>query len=249
MRIAGVISTENLDLQNERILQRGLNFDDFLGERGFFNNDHKKNFLDILGYPESVQVFGAGEQLPNGTVAKSATTWCEGYLLDTESGRATFELAKALEGTGRCLGFSVEGRVEQRQGKQGGTIAKARIQNCAITHQPVNQDSRLQVLLRSLTAVEKGLALTSDGAPPSKPGASDGRNAGGMKLSREALSRKVVSTASISGSRKRRRKASKTAQKSHSRPRLLESLYSAFPDLQPETAVYVVKALNRTRAR
>lgn len=249
MRIAGVISTQSLDLQNERIIQHGLNFDDFLGERGFFNNDHRKGFLDILGYPERVEQFNPGESLPNGQVAKSHTTWCEGYLLDTDNGRATFELAKALVGTGRCLGFSVEGKVEERRGSSGQAIAKARIQHCAITHQPVNQDSRLEVLLRSLaSSCTKGLALTSDGAAPANPGSvADGRNGSGMRLSREGLSRKVVSTASAEAGRKRRKRR-KTARKSQVRPCLLESIYSEFPDLRPEAAIELVKSIQRTRA-
>ena len=50
MRIAGVISTDARDKQGERILQDGLDFDDFLRD-GWFNDNHAKDTTGIVGYP------------------------------------------------------------------------------------------------------------------------------------------------------------------------------------------------------
>ncbi len=153
MRIGGPIGSECEDLAKEVVLQEGLNYDDFLGVRGFFNKNHSADTLDILGAPEQVKLFAAGQAMPNGQIAKHATTWVEGFLYDTAKGRETYELAKAMQGSGKSLGFSIEGHVEQRSGPGNRTIAKARIQNVAITHVPCNPDARLEVLLRSVQAM------------------------------------------------------------------------------------------------
>ena len=105
---------------------------------------------DLLGIPEFVQSYDKGAVLPNGTVAKNNLTWCEGYLLDTEGGRKTYEIARALQGTGKSLGFSIEGSINQRQGLGGKVIGKASVRHVAITHQPVNQGTSLEALVRSL---------------------------------------------------------------------------------------------------
>lgn len=151
MRIGGPIGSECEDIAKEVVLQKGLNYDDFLGLRGFFNKNHSQDTLDILGAPESVRLYEAGEKMPDGSIAKHATTWVEGFLYDTAKGRETYELAKAMQGSGKSLGFSIEGHVEERSGPGNRTISKARIQNVAITHVPCNPDARLEILLRSVS--------------------------------------------------------------------------------------------------
>ncbi len=152
-RIGGIISTETPDQQGETILQRGLDFSAFL-KHGWFNDNHSKATAGILGYPESVKLFRKGEALPDGTIAKAQGTWAEGYMLDTPEAMKIWDLGRALQKTHRRLGFSVEGKVEARAGMNDNIIAKAKIRNVAITNCPVNADSRLEVLAKSLAAVE-----------------------------------------------------------------------------------------------
>lgn len=153
-RIGGIISTESPDRQGEVILQRGLDFNEFL-QHGWFNDNHSKQTDGILGYPESVKRFKKGDFLPDGTVAKSNGTWAEGYLLDTPKAMSIWDLGRSLQKTHRRLGFSVEGKIESRVGPEDRIIAKAKIRNVAITNCPVNTDSRLEVLAKSLAAIER----------------------------------------------------------------------------------------------
>lgn len=152
-RIAGIISTERVDQQGDVVLQNGLDFAHFLSD-GWFNDNHSKATDGVLGYPENVAYFSKGDILPDGNVAESNLHWVEGYLLETEKANRIWELGRALQGTGRRLGFSVEGAIQKRMGPGKKTIAKASVRNVAITNCPVNTDSRLEVLARSLTAFE-----------------------------------------------------------------------------------------------
>jgi len=53
-KIAGVISTEEVDLQGERVLQKGLDFGYFL-KKGVFNYEHQPGAQNLLGYPTKVR--------------------------------------------------------------------------------------------------------------------------------------------------------------------------------------------------
>jgi hypothetical protein len=155
-RIGGIISTETPDRENEVVLQQGLDFTDFL-RAGWFNDNHSKKTTDILGYPEEVKRFKRGAQLPDGSKAKANCSWVEGYLLPKwNKAKEVWELAQALSDTDRRLRFSVEGKVEKREGPGGRIVAKAKVRNVAVTNAPINDDTRLEVLAKSLRAIEAG---------------------------------------------------------------------------------------------
>jgi hypothetical protein len=153
-RIGGLISTETEDRHREVVLQKGLDLGDFV-QSGWFNDNHSKDTTGIVGYPEQTTLIKKGEPLPDGTLAKATGTWAEGYLLDTRRASDIWELGQALQKSGRRLGFSVEGSVLKRMGKDRKVIAKAKVRNVAITNCPVNTDTRLEVLAKSLVAVER----------------------------------------------------------------------------------------------
>lgn len=165
-RIGGVISTESPDRQGEVVLQKGLDFQDFL-KSGWFNDNHSKSTTDgKLGYPVEVSHFQKGAKLPNGDKAETNAHWVEGYLLeDWGPADKIWQLGKSLAKTGRGLGFSVEGRVHRRIGEKtvfkksadgnggkwvGNTVARASVANVAITDCPVNTDTGLELLAKSM---------------------------------------------------------------------------------------------------
>ena len=164
-RIGGIVSTEAPDRQNETVLADALVFDDFL-KAGWFNDNHSRETDGIVGYPEATRKFKKGETLPNGEKAKHAGHWAEGYMLSTDRANRLWDLGKALQGTGRRLGFSVEGKILARTGPKtivkkgedgqpqwvGERIAKAIVRNIAVTSCPVNTDTGLEILTKSLEA-------------------------------------------------------------------------------------------------
>lgn len=132
-RIGGIISTDDIDQQQERILQNGLDFSSFT-KQGWYNDNHKNDSsTDIVGYPDSVSTYRKGQKLPNGDIAKGNVTWTEGYLVG-QKGDQIWRLAKDLQGSDRHLGFSVEGEINKRLGSDRATIASADIKHVAITH-------------------------------------------------------------------------------------------------------------------
>lgn len=193
-RIGGIISTERPDRQGETILQRGLDFTDFM-KNGWYNDNHSRETDGILGYPELIKTFRSGQALPDGSMASGNVTYAEGYLLNTKKADRIWELGQALQGTGRSLGFSVEGGIQKRVGPNKKTIAKAKVRNVAITNCPVNDDSRLDILAKSLMAVEqaddgaliKALGMgTTNGALSHPAGPQSGETAGQV-LATESL--------------------------------------------------------------
>jgi len=137
-RIQGTISTEDTDLQGERVAQDGLDFDYFL-KKGWLNYDHQTGVENILGYPLEVTREGNKTHL-TGVL-----------LLDRPKAREIYETAQSLSKAGgrRSLGFSVEGQVLERDKKDPKRITKAKIINVAITPSPVNPQTHL-ALLKSL---------------------------------------------------------------------------------------------------
>ena len=151
-RIGGICTLETKDQQDEVVLARGLDFSPFL-QHGWFNDNHSRETADILGYPEKTKYFRKGERLPDGSTATAAGHWVEGYLLKTKKADRIWELGRALQETNRRLGFSVEGKVQRREGPDNKTVANALVRNVAITNCPVHAGTRLEILAKSLQAV------------------------------------------------------------------------------------------------
>lgn len=209
-RIGGLISSDTEDQQGEEVLQEGLDVQPFL-RSGWFNDNHSRSTADILGYPDpdALKRFRKGDVLPDGTIAKGNGTWAEGYMLDTPQATKVWELGKALQRSGRSLGFSVEGGIVKRAGPKtvakksadgrieyvGKRVVKAIVRNVAITGSPVQQDSRLSILAKSLEALEAEAAeaekaLTMGPGSPNPPvGPRTGEGAGAV-LTPESLERK-----------------------------------------------------------
>lgn len=162
-RIGGIVSTESLDQDDEKILADGLDFGPF-HRHGWFNDNHSKDTNGVVGYPDAqVRRLRKGEKLPDGSgTAKADGWWAEGRLVG-EKGRQLWELAKDLEGSGRSLGFSIEGKILERDGADRSVVTKAIVKNIAVTHCPVNAETELRTLSKAMIA---GSAITNPGAAP-----------------------------------------------------------------------------------
>lgn len=137
--IRGFASTPTIDRQDESIVQKGLIIDDFINH-GWFNYDHDNT--KIVGYPNA-----------DGTKILPEGFWVEGELLKgVPLADSLWELAVALKKSQapRCLGFSVEGKVLERD-KVTNRILKARVFNVAITPNPVNPTATWEAVCKSFS--------------------------------------------------------------------------------------------------
>lgn len=168
LAIRGIISTEHRDLQGELVKQDGLDFGPILAGRGWLNDGHDPRAGSELGIPE--RVYPVTVPGPNGKPIKA--TAMEGYLLDTPRGRAIWENSRALVGTGRSLGFSVEGGVLERDALDAKTVNRAIVKQIAITRVPVNPNTTLEAMAKSLDPIMGAVwaKAMSVGYPTQTPG-------------------------------------------------------------------------------
>lgn len=147
IRLKGIISTEHRDRQGEIILQDGLDFKPFL-DHGWFNDNHSGATHDVLGYPE--RVYPVTINTPEGPIKATAV---EGWLLPTKRAQQLLDVSKSLRDTkaARSLGFSVEGDVVERDADDSSVIRRAIINHVAVTHVPVNPNTTLEAMNKSLT--------------------------------------------------------------------------------------------------
>lgn len=132
--IQGYASTPKEDRQGEGLVQKGLDISDFVSF-GYLNYDHDSSH--ILGFPTQ------------NTMVDDKGLWVEGEMLKgMPLAERMWELAIALKKSNapRKLGFSVEGKVLERDGKR---ITKAKIYNCAITPNPVNTEATWEAVVKS----------------------------------------------------------------------------------------------------
>lgn len=137
--IGGFCSTEKLDRQDEIVIAKGLDFSEFV-QFGYFNDNHKQDTAAILGYPEKAKLQGR-------------RWWTEGRLFKGyPPSDKIWELAKVLKQTRspRRLGFSIEGKVTERDHKN--RILKAKVRHVAITNSPVNTECTWDILSKAFAS-------------------------------------------------------------------------------------------------
>lgn len=148
-RIGGYASTSDEDRQGDEIVQKGLDYSDFVNH-GWFNYDHDNS--KILGYPDKSKCR-----------VDSKGFYVEGTLLkDVSIAKSMWETALALKksGSDRKLGFSVEGKILKRNDL--GQVVKAKIYNVAITANPVNTSCNWEALVKSFTTNPCDLEKSED---------------------------------------------------------------------------------------
>jgi hypothetical protein len=139
--IGGWCSTEDLDRQGEVVIAKGLDFSEFV-QFGWFNDNHRQDTDAALGYPKVARL-------------EKGRWWTEGILFPPGYAPAdrVWELAKALQKSGgRKLGFSIEGKVLERDGRN--KILRAKIRDVAVTRSPVNTNCTFQILTKSFAEPE-----------------------------------------------------------------------------------------------
>lgn len=146
--IHGYCSTEHLDRQKEVVLQKGLDFSDFV-KHGYFNDNHNQATAAVVGIPDTAEYHPGKGWHTTGKLLK-------GFQLAD----GIWNLAKSLVGTKRRLGFSIEGKVMERRGNY---ITKAKIRNVAITNCPVNPNCTWDILAKSFDA--KAMSVGHDVVP------------------------------------------------------------------------------------
>lgn len=137
--IEGIASTEEKDQQGEVVMQEKMDCS-YLLEKGYLNWNHSHAPEDQIGKPLEVIKMPGGPETPGG---KPATFFRALLLEGVARADAVWMLSKALEtsagiGTGRSLGFSVEGGVRTRQGN---LLVETVVRHMAATHEPVNAQS------------------------------------------------------------------------------------------------------------
>lgn len=130
--IQGIASTDDLDLQGEKVIQNGIDTGYFL-EHGYFNDDHKPGPENKVGEPTECKVTKAG-------------LWVKGFLYKGKE-RADYwweHLNSLVQSDAtRRAGFSIQGKVERRAGN---SIVKCWLQDVAITASPVNTKTWAEIV-------------------------------------------------------------------------------------------------------
>ncbi len=112
--ISGFVSTEDMDEEGEIIVQKGIvGWENFV-KYGWINDNHDRSTASIVGYPISY------EYVEREDGSHPIKGWyCKGVILKGyPPADKIWKLLKALEGTGRQLGFSIEGKVLKKSHRE-----------------------------------------------------------------------------------------------------------------------------------
>lgn len=137
--IQGIASTAARDLQGEIVDQQGIDFSYFL-KYGYFNWDHKPGEENRVGEPTEAKLTKNG-------------LWVKGYLYPQGKKKTADDIwehmhAVAAAGSRRKMGFSIQGKVQRREGS---VIKRCWIQEIAVTSCPVNTTTWAEIA-KSLSA-------------------------------------------------------------------------------------------------
>ncbi len=150
--VQGLASSSSRDQQGEVILPEGIDATPIDQGRGVLNWDHQKGPENTVGLLDSYKktkegFFVKGRLFKNHQKAKSIH-------------EIMSSLGKSDQGR---MGLSVEGKILQRDGKDGKTIRKCQISAVALTMNPVNQDSYVD-LVKSMNEDEVDFQATEANA-------------------------------------------------------------------------------------
>lgn len=145
--VKGFASTPNRDLHNEVINPKGIDIEYFVNN-GYVNFEHQRDI--VVGFPTE-----------NCYVDLEKGLYLEAKLFKNDKHVVQMlELAERLEksGTGRKLGFSIEGAVKRRNSQDNSIIEEVMITGVALTKSPANPHSTWESFVKSF--------LTGTGTTP-----------------------------------------------------------------------------------
>jgi len=189
--IGGYVSTDHMDRQGETLIQKGLDFSHFL-EKGWFNDNHSSDSDSLVGYPTAARL---------DTLADGHAGWyVEGELLPEGSNPRADKLWGIAEGLAkgggkRRLGFSVEGGILERDPRDPSKVRKAVVREVAITRCPVNTQTSLDVLAKSLSVGTPSGEAGS--AAALEPEALEGIANAGPRMPKKRKPRKMRKSAAV----------------------------------------------------
>lgn len=141
-RIRGLASTESVDKQGETIIAKGIDLTPVDEGKGWLNFDHGKGPEYLIGTLDGYTKTDKG-------------LYIEGRLFKKHTkAKAVKEIMDSLgkSDRGRC-GLSVEGKILERCSKNPKIIKKCRINAVAVTMNPVNSNTYVD-LIKSLNSTE-----------------------------------------------------------------------------------------------
>lgn len=149
-RVRGLASTANRDAQGEILLPEGIDLSPIDQKKGVLNWNHEKGPQNLIG------ILDGYKKTPEGL-------FIEGRLLKNhEKAKAVYQIMSSFEkGDRGRMGLSVEGIIRERGGKDGKVIKKCQINAVALTMNPVNQDTFVD-LVKSMSAPELEIEFPSE---------------------------------------------------------------------------------------
>jgi len=138
MRMYGWASTPALDVDQERVMQEGLDCTKLL-KSGWINWNHQSE--KIIGIPEIAEIRDRGENLGKGLYTEFE------LLGKVPLAKEVWTLSKALKDTPRSLGLSLEGK---KLVKNNGSILKAEVLNIALCPNPRNVETTASALVKAI---------------------------------------------------------------------------------------------------
>lgn len=151
-KVRGLASTESVDQQGEILIQKGMDLTPIDQKRGFLNYEHRNDPANLIGTLDGYSKTSKG-------------LYIEGRLFKNhELAKHVHDIMSSLDKSdvGRC-GLSVEGKILERDSKNPKIIKKCQIKNVALTFNPVNSDTFVNLakamqdskdLMKSMEAAE-----------------------------------------------------------------------------------------------
>jgi hypothetical protein len=136
MRVGGIATDEQSpDIQGEKVFVDGLDIS-YLKQRGAFNWNHQKGPGDIIGEIDIAK-------------KEAGKLYVEGPLYPhVDQAKHVWNLIRSMKDvkSDRKLGLSIEGKIKERDTANQKLIKKAWIKNVAITYNPINQGTWVDMI-------------------------------------------------------------------------------------------------------
>ena len=122
--VTGIASTSSEDSHGDVVEQGGIDWSPFL-KKGWINYEHSPGLASVVGVPVSI------------TKGKKATTLKSKIWGDIDLGKQLIAIMRKAKQEGRSIGYSIEGRVKERDGNR---IVSSEIRNVSLVAHPANPD-------------------------------------------------------------------------------------------------------------